>query len=81
MLSSGRNCRKKTGPPFQKATPLCPAEQVGVWLFRPKSRPRGSEIVEVKLGEAGLYDTGFDDVAIALSNDGANIFDRIRESR
>ena len=55
-------------------------EQVGVWLFRPKRRPRGSEIVEVKLGEAGLYDTGFDDVAIALSNDGANIFDRIGES-
>ena len=58
-----------------------PPEQVGVWLFRPKSRPRGSEIVEVKMGDAGLYDTGFDDVAIALSNDGANIFDRVRESR
>ena len=58
-----------------------PPEQVGVWLFRPQSRPRGSEIVEVKMGDAGLYDTGFDDVAIALSNDGANIFDRIRESR
>ena len=56
-------------------------EQVGVWLFRPKRRPRGSEIVEVKMGDAGLYDTGFDDVAVALSNDGANIFDRIEESR
>ena len=56
-------------------------EQVGVWLFRPKRRPRGSEIVEVKMGDAGLYDTGFDDVAVALSNDGANIFDRIGESK
>ena len=53
------------------------ADQVGVWLFRPKTRPRGSEVVHVPLGEAGLYDSGFDDVAIALSNDGANIFDRI----
>ena len=53
------------------------ADQVGVWLFRPKIRPRGSEVVHVPLGESGLYDSGFDDVAIALSNDGANIFNRI----
>lgn len=56
-------------------------EQVGVWLFRHKRRPRGSEVVEVQMGESGLYDTGFDDVAIALSNDGANIFDRIGGNR
>jgi len=53
------------------------ADQVGVWLFRPKTRPRGSEVVHVPLGESGLYDSGFDDVAIALSNDGANIFNRL----
>ena len=52
-------------------------DQVGVWLFRPKTRPRGSEVVHVPLGESGLYDSGFDDVAIALSNDGAGIFNRI----
>ncbi len=52
-------------------------DQVGVWLFRPKTRPKGSEVVNVPLGESGLYDSGFDDVAIALSNDGANIFNRI----
>ena len=53
------------------------ADQVGVWLFRNKTRPKGSEVVPVPLGESGLYDSGFDDVAIALSNDGANIFNRI----
>ena len=53
------------------------ADQVGVWLFRNKTRPRGSEVVHVPLGESGLYDSGFDDVAIALSNDGASIFNRI----
>ena len=53
------------------------ADQVGVWLFRPKTRPRGSEVVHVPLGESGLYDSVFDDVAIALSNDGASIFNRI----
>ena len=34
----------------------------------------------VPLGESGLYDSGFDDVAIALSNDGANIFNRIGQN-
>ena len=53
------------------------ADQVGVWLFRPRARPKGSEVVHVPVGDSGLYDSGFDDVAIALSNDGANIFNRI----
>ena len=57
------------------------ADQVGVWLFRPKARPRGSEVVHVPLGDSGLYDSGFDDVAIALSNDGANIFNRIGKNQ
>ena len=59
------------------------ADQVGVWLFRPnpRGRARGSEVVPVPLGDAGLYDAGFDDVAIALSNDGAKIFNQIGESR
>lgn len=58
-------------------------EQVGVWLFRPnrRGRARGSEVVEVKMDESGLYETGFDDVAIALSNDGTNIYNRIGENR
>ena len=60
-----------------------PADRVGVWLFRPnpRGRARGSEVVQVPLGDAGLYDAGFDDVAIALSNDGAKIFNQIGESR
>ena len=58
-------------------------EQVGVWLFRPnrRGRARGSEVVEVQMDESGLYETGFDDVAVALSNDGTNIFNRIGENR
>ena len=51
-------------------------EQVGVWLFRPKRRPRGSEVIEVGLDESGLYPSGYDDVAVALHNDWANITDR-----
>ena len=60
-----------------------PADRVGVWLFRPnpRGRARGSEVVPVPLSDAGLYDSGFDDVAIALSNDGADIFGKIGENR
>ena len=57
------------------------SDQVGVWLFRQKIRPKGSEVVHVPLGDSGLYDSGFDDVAITLSNDGANIFNRIVQSK
>lgn len=55
------------------------ADQVGVWLFRPKTRPRGSEVVEIKLDESGLYPSDFNDVAIALGNDSAKIYNRIGE--
>ncbi|MDE2787619.1 MAG: AAA family ATPase [Chloroflexota bacterium] len=53
------------------------ADQVGVWLFRPKTRPRGSEVVELRLDESGLYPSDFNDVAIALGNDSAKIYNRI----
>ena len=55
------------------------ADQVGVWLFRPKARPRGSEVVQITLDDSGLYPSDFDDVAMALGNDSAKIFNRIGE--
>ncbi len=55
------------------------ADQVGVWLFRNKIRPRGSEVVEITLDESSLYPSDFNDVAIALHNDWANISNRIGE--
>ena len=55
------------------------ADQVGVWLFRPKRRPRGSEVVQITLDESSLYPSDFNDVAIALHNDWANISNRIGE--
>ena len=53
------------------------AEQVGVWLFRHKARPRGSEVVQITLDDSGLYPSDFDDVAIALGNDSAKIFNHL----
>ena len=54
-------------------------EQVGVWLFQHKRRPKGAVVTPVPLGDNDLYDSRFDDVAIALHNDWANIVDRVRE--
>lgn len=50
-----------------------PAEDVGVWLFRPKRRPRGSVVEEVvRDPDTGVYGVGYDEVAMVLHNEWAN---------
>ena len=56
-------------------------DQVGVWLFQPELNHKGSVVTPVPIGENDLYDPRFDDVAIALHNDWANITSRIRTGR
>ena len=56
-------------------------EQVGVWLFESKLRPKGSMVKEICLGESGLFPSGFDDVAMALHNDWADISSRTQKSK
>lgn len=54
-------------------TPLSPHE-VGAWLFKPKKRPKGSFVEEIKLDpESGTFEAGFDEVAAALHNRWAEI--------
>lgn len=60
--------------------PSLPPEDVGVWLFEHKNRPRGSKVTEIKLGESGLYPSGFGKVAKALHNEWADISSRIGDS-
>ena len=55
-------------------------EQVGAWLFRPKNKPKGSVVKEVKLNDSGLYESGFDDVSDVLYNKWAEISGRIEEN-
>ena len=56
--------------------------QVGAWLFKPSQRPRGSIVQEVKPDrQTGLFATDFDNVSLALYNDGAEIFNRLQEER
>ena len=55
-------------------------EDVGAWLFRPKKRPKGSAVEEIKLDpDTGLYPTDYDAVSMALYNEGARIFNRMQE--
>lgn len=51
-------------------------DDVGVWLFEPKNRPKGSVVREIPLDESGLFPSGFSDVAAALHNDWAEISSR-----
>ena len=53
---------------------------VGVWLFEPKNRPKGSFVKEIPLNESGLFPSGFSAVASALHNDWAEISSRIGKS-
>ena len=56
--------------------------QVGAWLFKPSQRPRGSIVQEVKPDpETGLFPTDFEDVSIALYNDGTEIYNRLQEEQ
>lgn len=50
-----------------------PADQVGVWLFRAKKRPRGSFVEEVILDpDVGTFGVGYDAVAQELHNEWAS---------
>ena len=67
--------RKKNGAADVALRP----DQVGAWLFKPKSRPKGSIVEEVKLDEeSGLYPTDYDSVSEALYNESVSIFNRLQ---
>ena len=55
-------------------------DQLGVWLFEPKQRPKGSVVKEIPFDEEfGGFRSGFDDVALGTYNDYAEISNRIEE--
>ena len=55
-------------------------DQVGAWLFKPKHRPKGSVVKEIRLDDSGLYPSEFDEVARVLHNDWAEISSGIGEA-
>ncbi len=57
------------------------ASQVGAWFFKPDPNGEGSTVSEIGLDEeSGLYPTDFEDVAVAMHNDWAEIFSRLGEA-
>ena len=57
-------------------------EQLGVWLFEPKRRPRGSVVKEIPFDEEfGGFRSGFDVVSMGTYNDYAAISNRLVRSR
>ena len=53
-------------------------EEVGVWLFEPKQRPRGSVVKEIPFdAEFGGFRSGFDEIAMGTYNNYAEISNRI----
>ena len=57
-------------------------DEVGVWLFEPKNRPKGSVVKEIPLdADVGLYSAGYGDVTEALYNTSVEIDSRIGESK
>ncbi len=51
-------------------------DEVGAWLFQPKNHFRGSVVKEIPLDDSGLFPSGFDEVAVALHNNWAEISSR-----
>jgi len=57
------------------------AEDVGIWLFTTKKRPRGSVVEEIEVDrETGEYPTGFDAVSEAVCNTNAEIYNRHQQA-
>jgi len=53
---------------------------VGVWQFGAVSNSVGSNVREIRMGETGLYDVGFDDVATSSHNEWARISNALGDS-
>ncbi len=54
--------------------------EVGAWLFKPPTPPKGSVVEEVKIDpETGLFSTDYSEVSETLYNEGAQIFNRLQE--
>ncbi len=53
---------------------------VGVWQFKAGGKAGASTVEEIRIGETGLYDTDFEDVAISSHNEWARISNEIGEA-
>lgn len=58
------------------------SDEVGVWLFEPRKRPKGTVVREIKLDtDSGSFPAGYGDVTEALYNKWVEIDSRIEENK
>ena len=58
------------------------SDEVGVWLFEPKKRPKGTVVKEIKLDkDAGTFPAGYGDVTEALYNKWVEVDSRIQDNK
>lgn len=88
VLEALANLVRLSGLPKAKRKGLPGAEyalstkQVGAWMFKPKSRPRGSVVEELPLDvDAGTFPAGYGEITESLYNDWASITNRIETER
>lgn len=53
-------------------------DQVGVWLFKPKNRPKGSVVTEIEIdNDSGNFQVGYNEVMESLFDEWTNTFNRL----
>ena len=66
---------------FEGADSALNPDKLGVWLFKPMKRPKGSVVEAIPFDEDfGGFRSGFDDIAMGTYNDYAAISNRIEEA-
>ena len=65
---------KERAQSIEGASVTLTKDQIGVWLFEPRNRPRGSVVRELPLNvNTGSFDSGFEEVSRSLYNNWADI--------
>ena len=58
------------------------SDEVGVWLFEPRKRPKGTVVKEIKLDkDAGTFPAGYGDITEALYNKWVEVDSRIQDNK
>lgn len=77
---SGLDEKQRKG--FPGADAALRPEQVGAWMFKPKRRPKGSVVEEIRVDpDAGGLATDYGEIAENLYNEWAEIGNRVAESK
>ncbi len=69
-----------TAQPTDDQGPVLHAQEVGAWRFVPATAARGVVVEEIEIDDDGMYPSGFDEVAMSLHNQWAELESRASQS-